>query len=273
MRRRPGRGLRRPDRGGGGAVPAAGLPSTCPSTTRWVSLDAGQAAAAHARRREVSRDLPCGEVALPLPMIEDALIDDETEAVLDAPWRARVAVARACPRDLPAGMATRMGEQNVLQPGQPLPAAGPTPRCALGRVAAVRQLIKRTEGNPFFLERRSQPGGASRPAGGAGRTPGETPSSRTPGVRRSPRASIASSEDKQVLQAASAIGKDVPRCLMAAADIPETSAGRPRPAPGARACNEIQPRPGTRTPSRTRSPRRSRMPVPVRDCRRCTRGS
>jgi len=203
---------------------------------RWNSLDAGQ------RRRRtldaakylVTRRAREGPLCL---AVEDAhWIDDETEAVLDALVESappsRVLILVSYRPEWRHGWASKTGYNQVRV--NPLPAAGADALldALLGRapeLASIRRLlIERTDGNPFFLEESVRNLVEHRVlAGGRGAyRPGPTPS--VAKIPESVHAALAaridrlSPEDKKVLQAASAIGKDVPRRLLAsAADVAE----------------------------------------------------
>ena len=198
---------------------------------RWASFDAGQ------RRR---RTLDAAKYLVtrrareaPLCVaIEDAhWIDDETEAVLDALVESaplsRLLILVSYRPEWHHGWASKTYYSQVRV--NPLPAAGASALldALLGRapeLAAVRQLlIERTEGNPFFLEESVRNLVEHRVLAGerGAYRPDKTPS--VAHIPESVHAALAaridrlSPEDKQVLQAASAIGKDVPRRLLAAA--------------------------------------------------------
>ncbi len=203
---------------------------------RWAALDAGQ------RRR---RTLDAAKYLVtrrareaPLCLaIEDAhWIDDETEAVLDALVESaplsRVLILVTYRPEWQHGWASKTYYSQVRV--NPLPAAGAAALldALLGpapELAAVRQLlIERTEGNPFFLEESVRNLVEHRVLAGER---GAYRREKTPEgahIPESVHAALAaridrlSPEDKQVLQAASAIGKDVPRRLLAAAaDVAE----------------------------------------------------
>ena len=291
MRRRPGRGSRSltADEAARFLSPVLALLDLPVDDARWASLDAGQR-----RRRtlDAARYLVTrGAREAPLCLaIEDAhWIDDETEAVLDALVESaplsRVLILVSYRPEWHHGWASKTYYNQVRVNPLLSAGAGALLDALLGRapeLAAGRQLlIERTEGT-FFLEESVRNLVEHHVlAGERGSVPPEEvpcgrvyPRERARRARRAHRSAL--TRDKHVLQAAAAIGKEVPRRLLAQPlTSPRTSCG-PASAGSrsASSCTRSSSTRRSRTPSRTRSPRRSRMPASSGTAgTRCTRAS